>query len=187
MNKKIVLLPVLLLSLVFFTSCEQTKEVSRFDNWPARNQHYVDSLQNVVDKNLDPSLFVVTPKTGASRTKFFAKKLVTTTNPSPIYTDTVKVAYRGTLINGDVFDQSFYGKDPDLNFDIPAKFAISNLVVGFTETLQQMKKGERWKVYLPYQLAYGASGQGSILGYSTLIFDITLVDFWSPRPALKSR
>lgn len=187
MNKKIVLLPVLLLSLVFFTSCEQTKEASRFDNWQARNKDFVDSLQNVVDKKLDPNLFDMTPTIGSSKTKIYAKKIVTTSTSSPIYTDSVKIAYRGSLINGDVFDQTFVGKDPDMNFDAPAKFVVSNVVTGFIETLQRMKKGERWKIYIPYQQGYGASGQGSILGYSTLIFDITLIDFWSPVPASKSK
>lgn len=206
MNKKIVLLPVLLLSLVFLNSCEQTKEVNKYDNWQARNQAYVDSLQNVVDKKLDPNLLVLVPVTGSSaKNIYYTKKGVidgiTPSTNSPIYTDTVEVHYRGQLINKEVFDQSYSGKEkeditnpastekigPDFNFEVTRKFAVNGVVPGWTEILQVMKKGEHYKVYIPYQYGYGTSGQGNILGYSNLIFDVYLVNFWHPKPAVKSK
>ena len=57
----------------------------------------------------------------------------------------------------------------------------NSLIDGFATALQQMRRGDRWMVYRPYQLGYGASGSGEIPGYSTLIFDLRLVDFWSPQ------
>jgi len=55
---------------------------------------------------------------------------------------------------------------------------VSGVVDGFTTALQHMRKGDRWKVYIPYQLGYGESANSSIPGYSTLVFDITLNNFW---------
>ena len=97
----------------------------------------------------------------------------------------VSVHYRGRLIplyDGSefVFDQSFQGS---LNSDValPVQYAVSTVVTGWTTALQQMKVGDRWEVYIPSDLAYGEYGQSSIPGYSTLIFDITLVDITTDR------
>ena len=102
---------------------------------------------------------------------------------SPIYTDTVRVHYQGRLLpsasyaNGYVFDQSWTG-EYDVTTNVPSKIAVSGVVDGFTTALQHMRKGDRWKVYIPYQLGYGESANSSIPGYSTLVFDITLNNFW---------
>jgi FKBP-type peptidyl-prolyl cis-trans isomerase FklB len=59
---------------------------------------------------------------------------------------------------------------------------------GFCTALQHMKKGSRWLVYIPYQLAYGETTSSSIPGYSTLVFEIAVADVWHPgesRPAFK--
>lgn len=192
MNKKIVLLPVLLLSLVFFTACEQTKEASKYDNWQAKNQAYMDSLQNVFDLKKDPTLQVIKPTiTAVTKKNIFYKKLapiagITPSIDTPLYTDTVKVHYRGQMIDGTVFDNSYKGTEPDFNFEVTRKFTVNGVVSGWTEMLQLMKKGDHVKVYIPYQCGYGVSGSGAILGYSTLIFDVYLVDFWKPKPAPKS-
>ena len=59
------------------------------------------------------------------------------------------------------------------------KFAVGSVVDGFSTALQHMRKGDKWRVYIPYELGYGTSDASTIPGYSTLIFDITMVDFWS--------
>lgn len=200
MNKKIYLLPLLLLTLVF-ASCEETKEVSIYDNWQERNQYFNDSLKTVYDngtldeegRKLERFELLTDPDN-----YLYYKKLspVTETPPvdkpynyiegyvasdqQPLYTDTVSVYYKGSLINKQRFD-GFTGADPTV-FDNSHRVGVSGLmgnnnegvIVGWTEVLQRMKLGERWEVYIPWNYAYGADGRGSILGYSTLIFDIQL-------------
>jgi FKBP-type peptidyl-prolyl cis-trans isomerase FklB len=184
MNKKICFLPALLLMLLSFASCSQTSEVTQYDNWQPRNQAVLDSLQKVVDSKSNPNLFVITPMSN-QKLKIYAEKVdgYVATGERPLDTDTVQVYYRGKLINGELFDQDFTGTNPDPNFDIPYKTAVDNpaIITGWTEVLRLMKKGERWVVYIPYQLAYGTAGSGAILGYSTLIFDMNLYNYWSPK------
>jgi FKBP-type peptidyl-prolyl cis-trans isomerase FklB len=93
--------------------------------------------------------------------------------------------YRGQLIplyNGAkvVFDQSFRG-DLDLDTAVPVPFAVNGVVVGWTTALQEMHEGDRWEVYIPYKLGFGIYGDGAIPGYSTLIFDMTLVEITTDR------
>lgn len=184
MNKKICFLPALLLMLLSFASCSQTSEVTQYDNWQPRNQAVLDSLQNVIDSKTDLNLFVVTPMSN-QKLKIYAKKVdgYVATGERPLDTDTVQVYYRGKLINGELFDQDFTGTNPDPNFDIPYKTAVDNpaIITGWTEVLRLMKKGERWVVYIPYQLGFGSAGKDAVLGYSTVIFDMNLSDYWSPK------
>lgn len=88
----------------------------------------------------------------------------------PTAADTVVVHYAGTLIDGKEFDNSFKRGEP-------ATFPLGGVIKGWTEALQLMHKGAKYKVYLPYELAYGERGAGgSIPPYSTLIFEINLID-----------
>lgn len=91
------------------------------------------------------------------------------TGEKPTATDVVKVDYHGTLIDGTVFDSSVDRKQP-------ATFNVSGVIKGWTEVLQLMPVGSKWTVYIPYDLAYGAQDRGTIKPFSTLIFDITLLD-----------
>ena len=102
---------------------------------------------------------------------------------SPYYTDSVEVHYSGRLIpspsfpEGYEFDRSFYSTfDPEL--DVPTKFALNNVVSGFSTAIQHMHRGDYWRVTVPYQLGYGTTTSGLIPAYSTLIFEIYLADFW---------
>ncbi len=82
----------------------------------------------------------------------------------------VRTHYHGTFINGDVFDSSYERGSP-------IQFDVSGVIPGWTEALQLMNKGAKWRLYVPYQLAYGEQGAGgSIPPYSTLIFDVELLD-----------
>jgi FKBP-type peptidyl-prolyl cis-trans isomerase FklB len=92
------------------------------------------------------------------------------TGPKPTTDNTVKVNYAGTLINGTEFDSSVKnGK--------PAEFPVGNIIPGWKEALQLMPVGSKFKVYIPQELAYGATGAGEqIKPYSTLIFDIELLE-----------
>ena len=101
----------------------------------------------------------------------------------PIYTDSVKVHYSGRLLpsasypNGKVFDQSWTG-DFDEATAKPSTFAVGgNIVNGFSTVLQYMHIGDKWRVYIPYQLGYNDKASGSVPAYSTLIFDMELVHY----------
>ena len=113
----------------------------------------------------------------------------------PIFTDTCRVAYRGYLIpsksypNGYIFDQSYLG-DFKWTTAAPYTAVCSSFVVGFTTALMKMHVGERWRVYIPYQLAYGGNSSTSYPAYSNMIFDIALFEKWKARdnvPPFKTR
>jgi FKBP-type peptidyl-prolyl cis-trans isomerase FklB len=86
----------------------------------------------------------------------------------PSVTDKVKVHYRGTLIDGTEFDSS-YGRGT------PAEFGVNQVIKGWTEALQLMSVGSKYKLYIPQDLAYGAKNQGKIKPFSTLIFEVELL------------
>jgi FKBP-type peptidyl-prolyl cis-trans isomerase FklB len=89
---------------------------------------------------------------------------------SPATTDTVVVHYEGTLIDGTVFDSSYARGEP-------ATFALGSIIPGWQEVLQLMKPGDKWKVVIPPELAYGDRGAGQSIGPNeTLLFDIELLE-----------
>lgn len=90
--------------------------------------------------------------------------------PKPKATDQVTTHYHGTLIDGTVFDSS-------VNRGKPATFPVNGVIKGWVETLQLMSVGSKWRIYVPENLAYGASPHpgGPIEPFSTLIFDIELL------------
>ncbi len=98
--------------------------------------------------------------------------------PKPKAIDTVVVNYKGTLVNGTEFDNSFKRGQP-------ASFPLNGVIKGWTEILQLMSKGSSWKVYIPGDLAYGEyPPQGSpISPNAVLIFEITLEDIKPAQPA----
>ncbi|PRY12381.1 FKBP-type peptidyl-prolyl cis-trans isomerase FklB [Pontibacter ummariensis] len=88
---------------------------------------------------------------------------------SPSASDTVTTHYHGTLIDGTVFDSSYARNQP-------ATFPVNGVIAGWTEALQKMKEGAKWRLYVPASLAYGAQGAGDVIGpNSTLIFDVELI------------
>ncbi len=91
------------------------------------------------------------------------------TGPKPTLEDNVTTHYHGTLIDGTVFDSS-------VDRGEPASFPVGGVIKGWTEALQLMSVGSKWKLYVPYDLAYGERGAGAQIGpYSTLIFEVELI------------
>lgn len=88
---------------------------------------------------------------------------------SPKATDTVKVHYKGTLIDGTQFDSSYDRNEP-------AEFPVNGVIKGWTEALQLMKAGSKWQLFIPSDLAYGPRGRPSIPPNSVLIFEVELLD-----------
>lgn len=110
------------------------------------------------------------------------------------YNSIVKAFYYGTLITGDEFDGNFDGygaTDRDIplplssdskwptEFNSSSEFTVSGVIPGWTWALQYMRVGERWMLYIPWQSAYGSSGNssGTIPGYTSLTFDVYLEGF----------
>ena len=88
----------------------------------------------------------------------------------PKATDRVKCHYEGTLIDGTVFDSSYRRGEP-------ATFPLNGVIRGWTEGLQLMEEGAKYRFYIPFGLGYGARGAGnSIPPYATLIFDVELIE-----------
>ncbi len=183
MSKKLFLAPFLLLMLLL-TSCEETKEVSKYDNWQQRNEAYIDSLYNVYTTQADRGGLDSIHLLSAPSKFIFYKKLPAVTEISDYVSDpnqrpldqstAVDVFYKGTNILGERFD-GFYGDAPT-QFDAPITFNVNygSVIMGWWEVLQRMTLGERWEVYIPWEQGYGSSGTTGILGYSTLIFDMQL-------------
>ena len=91
----------------------------------------------------------------------------------PTAESTVRTHYHGTLVNGDVFDSSY-------DRGQPAEFPVNGVIRGWTEALQMMPVGSKWRLYVPSDLAYGEQGAGGAIGpHSTLIFDVELLDIIS--------
>lgn len=91
------------------------------------------------------------------------------TGKSPKATDTVRCHYEGRLLDGTVFDSSYQRGEP-------ADFGLNQVIPGWTEGVQLMKEGAKFRFHIPYLLAYGERGAGAqIPPYSTLVFDVELI------------
>lgn len=201
MSKKIYLFSLVLLALAF-ASCEETKEEGKYDNWRARNEAFIDEKKNTFETAPNHGGLSRIELISAPGDYIYykdktleavpSKDLTTDKNilgKNPTFTATVKLYYKGTNILDEYFDGNFIGNDPvatppgekkkrDANVgdSTPREFTVSQLIQGWQEVLQQMKVGERWEVYIPWEYGYGSSGNEAILGYSTLVFDIQLLD-----------
>ena len=110
--------------------------------------------EGVVTTESGLQYMVITPGTGAS----------------PTATSTVKVHYEGRLLDDSVFDSSIARGEP-------VEFPVNRVIAGWTEALQLMKTGAKWRLFIPYSLAYGAQGAPPNIGpYETLIFDVELLE-----------
>jgi len=185
---------------LFTISCsEDDSTTDEFANWQERNDATTDQwaasgMRKIRVFTQDDTA------TGKSSDYIYVQVLEAGDGTeSPLYTDTVRVAYRGRLIpttnyaDGFVFDETYLG-DFSWHTAGMSTMAIggssSALVSGFATALMNMHKGDRWLVHIPYQLGYNAASQGSVTAYSDLIFDIALLDHWHPgdtRPAFRAR
>lgn len=181
---------VALFSLCMFSCSEEDGETGEFDNWQERNETYFNglygkakgsttgtwrayhswSLDQSAATDADDYIVVEVLNEGAG-------------TESPIFSDKVAIHYRGNLMptasysSGYQFDTSWFG-DYNLELMKPVQARVSTFINGFQTALMKMHVGDRWRVYIPAALGYGAStSNSSIPAYSTLVFDITLVSF----------
>ncbi|MBQ3243511.1 MAG: FKBP-type peptidyl-prolyl cis-trans isomerase [Bacteroidaceae bacterium] len=95
--------------------------------------------------------------------------LVEGNGKKPSATDRVQCHYEGTLIDGTVFDSSIKRGEP-------AVFGVNQVIRGWVEALQLMQEGAKWRLYIPYDMAYGEHGAGEMIPpYSALVFDVELI------------
>lgn len=91
------------------------------------------------------------------------------TGKKPKATDTVRCHYEGRLLDGTVFDSSYKRNEP-------ADFGLQQVIAGWTEGVQLMAEGAKYRFYIPYMLAYGEGGAGGMIPpFATLIFDVELI------------
>ncbi|MFL6233880.1 MAG: FKBP-type peptidyl-prolyl cis-trans isomerase [Thermoanaerobaculia bacterium] len=114
-------------------------------------------------------------KTTASGLQYEVLKEGTGASPKP--TDTVTVNYKGTLMNGTTFDSSY-------DRGQPATFVLNQVIPGWTEGVQLMKPGAKYKFYLPSSLGYGEQGAGGVIGPNApLVFEVELLSVGQPAAA----
>lgn len=186
MNYKLCILSIV--AVFGMQSCSESDDTpEEFPDWKNYNETFVqhlatDSVGHGWERIRNFSY--VDNKEGQPSEYIYVKRIKNGEGvQKPIYTDSVDVHYQGRLLpsttysTGYVFDQSWLsGTQLDVDLNSPLRFTVSGVVDGFSTALQNMVVGDRWLVYIPYQLGYGYSTVGSISGtsYSTLLFDITL-------------
>ena len=200
----------LLVAATALSSCSESDgdTSNEFTNWQARNeQAFADSL-NYAKQHADEGWYIYrcwsmenqTPTTDENK-----NPLTPTYNEyednivvhvlkqgegsavTPLYTDSVKVSYKGQLMpsgekypDGYTFDYTFNG-EYDANYDVPQNMRVKDVVAGFSTALMKMGHiGDHWKVIMPYTLAYGssASSSASTPAYSMLRFEIVLKGYY---------
>ena len=186
-------LPLVVMAVALASCSESEGEAEEYPNWQSANETYFDRLYaetKLKTEQGDNSWKIIRSWTLESDAATKASQYIVVhvqrdgnTGVKPFYTDSVRVHYSGRLLpstsysQGYVFDKSFTGEFNEATA-VPSQFIVSGLVNGFTTALLNMNLGDRWTVYIPYQLGYGTEGSKSIPGCSTLIFDIDLVGIY---------
>ena len=189
MKKYGLYLMMVAVTLFCTTSCGDDEEVNPLEGWMIANQNALNAIK------ADPKYKEL--KSPGNEGSIYYRVLKEGDGTAPIlYTSRVEVYYKGsfsvnsdnllsvTINKGDVFDSRLFDDGPPLKFAVSpalADYSSSNPngymlpITGWKTALQSMSKGDKWEVWIPYQLAYGRINSGSIPGYSTLVFEIEVV------------
>jgi FKBP-type peptidyl-prolyl cis-trans isomerase len=150
--------------MMFINKRDAAKALKKGEVDKVKYKDYIDQNEVFLAKNKEKAGVTTT----ASGLQYEVIKMGTGTKPTA--SDKVKVQYVGTLIDGTEFDSS-------IKRNQPATFPVSNVIPGWTEALQLMPVGSKFKLYLPAAIAYGASGAGEVIKpFSTLIFEVELLE-----------
>lgn len=191
-KEKTLALLVALFSLCLFSCSEDNGDNDEFENWKERNETYFNNLYNKAKNSGDAKWktfksWSLQEAAATAVDDHIVVEVLTegSGTDNPLFTDSVKVHYRGNLMptasypNGLQFDSSWLG-EYNLSTMLPVKAKTGGFINGFTTALMQMHTGDRWRIYIPAALAYaGEKNKGLIPPYSTLVFDVTLVSFWN--------
>lgn len=191
---------LLIFVCLLLVSCTETTDSDEFNNWQAKNESYFVALYLKTDsiiKNGSKKWKILRKWSLAANyeTKMEDHIVVEVLNENnlgtqPIYTDSVKVHLRGNLISFDNNTEgtrfiSSYRDELDLSTAIPMSISANGTIFnrqidGLCTALQYMHVGDRWKLYIPYQLGYGdhSSKNPLVPSYSTLIMDVNLVSIY---------
>jgi FKBP-type peptidyl-prolyl cis-trans isomerase len=148
----------------FIKQREEVKRLKQAELNKVTFKDYIEQNESFLAKNKEKSGVTVTP------TGLQYEVIKMGTGPKPTAQNTVKVHYVGTLIDGNEFDSSIKRNEP-------ATFPVSGVIPGWTEALQLMPVGSKFRICIPQSLAYGAQGAGeTIKPYSTLVFEVELLE-----------
>ena len=148
----------------FISEREQARIAKQQEMEKVNYLDYIKENEDFLAKNKEKAGVVETP----SGLQY--EVITMGTGPKPTATDRVRVHYSGTLIDGTEFDSSIKRNEP-------AEFPLNQVIPGWTEGLQLMPVGSKFRLFLPEKLAYGANGAGpQVKPYSTLIFEVELLD-----------
>ncbi len=203
----IFLLPVSV-ALLCLTSCSESDgDSDEYAQWQEKNDAFFTDIYQTAQQRIaqgDASWKIIrnwslSSLVAAQPTQNIVVKVLQngTGTTTPLYSDTTHVSYMGHLIpsenyeGGYVFEKTYVG-DFNPATAIPVKLGVSqtkttsssgsstsgSTIDGMVTTLMNMHVGDRWEVYIPYNLGYGSSASNSLPAYSTLIFDIYLHDYW---------
>ena len=177
--KKQPLFVILLLSIFLFSSCDDKTETVD-DRWKIENEAQFNTIANSSEYKKLNSL--------AGNGFIMYKVLKTGTGDrSPAFNEQVKALHFGWYKNIWTKPDTFTDErgnfitnkiifDTTSKNNIAATFSVNGVVDGFSTALQHMKEGDKWEVWIPWKLGYGLNGTGAIRGYSTLVFEIELVE-----------
>lgn len=147
----------------------------KYKEWRELNDEFFDEQKYLMEDGRNYYQTITPAWNSAAQVliRFLNDRSATEGNLSPLLTSTVDVKYRGELCDGTPFDSSYlqtaYG-------DSIFRTKVSGVISGWTIALQNMRVGDSARVIVPYPLAYGSSTTSGLLPYSTLVFDIKLVD-----------
>lgn len=172
MKKYGLYLMMLVAPLFCATSCGDDDDDNHLERWMVANQEALNAIaKNTEYKEL---------KSPGNEGSIYYKVLEEGDGTDSIYyTSTVACYYKGWFVadypelgfeNGDVFDQKLFDDGTPYNISVG-----SGVIKGWTTALQHMKQGDKWEIWVPYQLGYGRSGYLSIPGYSTLVFEMEIL------------
>lgn len=149
---------------VFINKREAERVAKQVETNKILYKDYIEQNKAFLAQNKERQGVIVTP----SGLQYEVIKMGT--GPKPTKDNTVRVHYVGTLIDGKQFDSSIARKEP-------AEFLVSGIIPGWTEALQLMPVGSKFKIYLPEDLAYGGNQRGELIKpFSTLIFEVELLE-----------
>lgn len=167
------------------TSCDDTttNNWDAYEKWRSRNVAYYDSLKFHIEdgRNVYTTLVPSWNSSAEILIRYLNDRKLTEGNLSPLLNSTVDVKYIGRLYNGVAFDSSY---TLTTNGDSIFRTGVNTVIAGWTTALQNMRVGDSVEIVIPYTQGYGGAQQGAIPPYSTLVFNVKLVDipFYEVRP-----
>ncbi|MFT6011647.1 MAG: FKBP-type peptidyl-prolyl cis-trans isomerase FklB [Candidatus Azotimanducaceae bacterium] len=159
------LLSMLGLTLCLLIACSPTPETpnTQTQTTDATMSNEANAGQAFLEANATKDGVTVT----ASGLQYLVMQSGSGKTPGP--TDTVRTHYHGTFIDGSVFDSS-------VERGTPLEFPVNGVISGWTEALQLMQEGDKWKLFVPSELAYGKRGVGPIPADTALVFEVELIE-----------